>query len=700
MPVAISYTVRVNLFTRVLLVLLSFSLLPLFLVSAWVLRSNKMAKENASSFHAQLAHFGVETLEQAASDMNRALSFVQDLEEAGGKKWDEFKILQRASANPQFAILSLLGPDGKEYLRTSDNRLSSNAFEDRSSDPIVSNARSSGRVSLGSVELLGNVPVLSLAYPLEGGRILYAGYSLEGLWRRFKARRVGKSGGVFMYDGSGRPLPGQEGARPVAGMRGEKGWLDASSEDWVGAFEKSPSLGWYVSTRQPRAEAYLTEGTFRLELLAGITFLTVCVLLASAVVTKKLTMPLEELIAGARRVAHNEFQKPVRLEGWEKLRELADTFNQMMQRLKKYQEIQIDSLLAEKAKVETLVNAIPDGVALATLRGDPEYVNRQALAPLGLSASADGAGPLHARIPLEAFRDSIQRMTKKGASQELIEVRQDGHSTYYKCQVFICSHVNQGNKEPAVLYFLHDVTLQERLNAMKEEFFHSIVHDLRNPLSTIKGFLEFMVQKGMLDERANTYIPVIRQSTATLQQLIADILDAAKLESGTLTLRIEKSDTHKMLDMMQGMFGLTTEKQGKTFLAEKSGAPIEFEADRQLIERVVMNLIGNALKFTPEGGKITLTAVGVDDGRMVKFAVADTGPGIPASQIESIFEKFKQLEGEQKRAGYGLGLAICRKAVELHGGRIWAESTVGKGTTFVFKIPVKPAEATASKTTA
>ena len=112
----------------------------------------------------------------------------------------------------------------------------------------------------------------------------------------------------------------------------------------------------------------------------------------------------------------------------------------------------------------------------------------------------------------------------------------------------------------------------------------------------------------------------------------------------------------------------------------------DLTCDVRLVERVLMNLVGNAMKFTPSGGRITLTADA--KGAEIEFAVKDTGPGIPADKLDAVFEKFKQLDRDAaKRAGYGLGLSICRKIVELHGGRIWVESKVGEGSRFAFTLP-------------
>ncbi|MBI4425492.1 MAG: HAMP domain-containing histidine kinase, partial [Elusimicrobia bacterium] len=234
------------------------------------------------------------------------------------------------------------------------------------------------------------------------------------------------------------------------------------------------------------------------------------------------------------------------------------------------------------------------------------------------------------------------------------------------------------------------VTAERRLDRMKDEFFHSIVHDLRGPLGTIDGFVQIMGMGADLGaDKVQKFMAHIRSSCERLRQLVTDILDTAKIESGTLKLNLEPVPASEILERMQALYQIQGESRGIEVRFERSPAVGALVCDRSYIERVVMNLFGNSLKFTPKGGRVSL---GIREAgpSEVEFCVSDTGPGIPEDKLGVIFEKFKQLDGPAARAGYGLGLSICKKIVELHGGRIWAESKLGQGSRFLFRLPVAP----------
>jgi signal transduction histidine kinase len=222
---------------------------------------------------------------------------------------------------------------------------------------------------------------------------------------------------------------------------------------------------------------------------------------------------------------------------------------------------------------------------------------------------------------------------------------------------------------------------------MKEEFLQSIVHDLRSPLNAIEVFLQISAPSQNLSEREKKYMGYASDAARRIRNLVSDILDMAKLESGTMTLKLEPVTAASIIENMRSLYTLQAQARQVSMDFVLGNPAPEMRCDRQLIERVVMNLLGNALKFTPSGGRITLTIADAGANEE-EFSVQDTGSGIPKNSLALVFEKFKQLdEGLAARSGYGLGLTICKRVVELHGGRIWVESEEGKGSRFVFRIP-------------
>ena len=223
----------------------------------------------------------------------------------------------------------------------------------------------------------------------------------------------------------------------------------------------------------------------------------------------------------------------------------------------------------------------------------------------------------------------------------------------------------------------------------KSEFLANMSHELRTPLNAIIGFSEVLSERmfGDLNEKQDEYLKDIYASGTHLLSLINDILDLSKIEAGRMEL--ELSDFH-LPTALDSALTLVRERAGRRAIALHTNIDRqlgEIRADERKIRQVVLNLLSNAIKFTPEGGRIEVRAE--PRGGSVEVSVTDTGVGIAAEDQEAVFEEFRQVGTAAKKVeGTGLGLTLCRKFVELHGGRIWVKSQVGEGSTFTFAIPV------------
>jgi two-component system, NtrC family, sensor kinase len=233
----------------------------------------------------------------------------------------------------------------------------------------------------------------------------------------------------------------------------------------------------------------------------------------------------------------------------------------------------------------------------------------------------------------------------------------------------------------------------EAASQHKSEFLANMSHELRTPLNAIIGFSEVLTDRmfGELNEKQEEYLKDIYASGNHLLSLINDILDLSKIEAGRMEL--ELTDFH-LPTGLDNALTLVRERAGRrsitlqTSVDERLG---EIRADERKIRQVVLNLLSNAIKFTPEGGRIEVAAAPRDGS--VEVAISDTGVGIAPEDQEAVFEEFRQVGTADKKAeGTGLGLTLCRKFIELHGGRIWVKSQVGQGSTFTFTIPVRPGE--------
>ena len=232
------------------------------------------------------------------------------------------------------------------------------------------------------------------------------------------------------------------------------------------------------------------------------------------------------------------------------------------------------------------------------------------------------------------------------------------------------------------------------LDRLKSAFLANMSHELRTPLNSILGFTDVMLEglDGELTDYMNNDLRLIQKNGQHLLHLINDVLDMAKIESGRMNLHPEKFVLHELLDEVISITStLASEKNTALFIEETSDKELEIFADNTRIRQVIINLVNNAIKFTTNG-KIRIN-VTQSDGATAMITVKDTGLGIPPSHLESIFEEFSQVDTSTTRkvGGTGLGLPISRHLIEMHGGRLWAESTgvEGEGSTFFVELPIQ-----------
>ena len=226
-----------------------------------------------------------------------------------------------------------------------------------------------------------------------------------------------------------------------------------------------------------------------------------------------------------------------------------------------------------------------------------------------------------------------------------------------------------------------------RLEEMRDNLVHMIVHDLRSPLTGISGFLDLALalEKETLTEDGLDYLQTAKRSTTAVINMVSAVLDVSKMEAGEMKLHLTECDLVGIAtDLMSDMESL---KEAREMNLDAPPLPVTVVADKDLILRVIQNLLGNALKFTSSDGWIRLD-IQPDENR-VCVKVRDNGPGIPAEYQDRIFDKFGQVEARAHRQKFstGLGLTFCKLAVEAHGGSIGVESEVGKGSTFWFALP-------------
>ncbi|TMA13477.1 MAG: PAS domain S-box protein [Deltaproteobacteria bacterium] len=361
-----------------------------------------------------------------------------------------------------------------------------------------------------------------------------------------------------------------------------------------------------------------------------------------------------------------------------------------------------DEVNKDKAYIENLVENAGDAIISTDTEDRILSWNLGAEVVFGYSKEEAVGQSLAILLPpgrsteLEEIRNKV-RLTGVIRSLEVRRIRRDGRIIDASLAV---SPIR--DKDDNVIGFLHlakDVTEKKRyeqrlkeLDKMKSDFVSSVSHELGTPLTAIKGSVDNMLDGviGELNEKQIAYLTRIKSNADRLARLINDLLDLSRIEAGKIDLRPTNLSLVTLIkEVAESLRPVAAEKLISLDIASRDPAVMAW-ADRDKVTQVLMNLIGNALKFTPPHGKVTI-AVGRNGDQWVRVSVADTGPGIPTEEINKIFDKFYQIaqSGRQKTKGTGLGLTICKDLVEMQGGKIWVESESGKGSTFAFTLPAE-----------
>ena len=352
------------------------------------------------------------------------------------------------------------------------------------------------------------------------------------------------------------------------------------------------------------------------------------------------------------------------------------------------------ALRESEERFRRLSDASSDGVAI-TEDGRVREVNQAFCRMFGYDEADVIGKPVVEFSPLPAKEEIIQReMTGGEGTYETLGLRRDGG--VFDLEI-TGKTVTLGGRTARVIV-LRDISVRKEVDKLKREFVSTVSHELRSPLTSIRGALGLLEAGavGALTTRARDLVSIGRANAERLLRLIDDILDLEKIEAGKLELRLMAVDPLELarttLDGIRSMADHHHIRLRQSVVCRAS-----IQADRDRLIQVLTNLVSNAIKFSPEGESVTLSVMATERGR-VRFEVEDHGPGIQPSQRERLFQRFQQLDASDRRprGGTGLGLAISRSIVEEHGGEIGVESQPGWRTVFWFEVPVLPGSASST----
>ena len=341
-------------------------------------------------------------------------------------------------------------------------------------------------------------------------------------------------------------------------------------------------------------------------------------------------------------------------------------------------DLQLSTLDAERGRLATVLDQITDGVLIVDSQGIIQFANPaagrlfQASKPINRSITE----VIRHHQLVEAWRQCQQAREMQSETVEVPTRHQ------YLQLVAIPDQHSSGS-----LLLVQDLTRIRRLETVRRDFVSNLSHELRTPLASLKALTETL-QDGALDDppAARRFIDQIQVEVDAITQMVTELLELSRIESGRLSLDLQPVAPINLLSSASGRMQLQAERAELTLRVECADDLPNVKIDSQRLEQVLVNLVHNAIKFTKPGGEVVLEAVaGIGD---VRFVVRDTGIGIPLDDVPRIFERFYRVDKSRTGSGTGLGLSIAKHIVEAHGGKIWAESIEGQGSTIYFSIPL------------
>lgn len=402
--------------------------------------------------------------------------------------------------------------------------------------------------------------------------------------------------------------------------------------------------------------------------------------IAGYLLSKTITHPLGKLMSKARSIAAGDFGQVLEVKSDDEIGKLTETFNYMAVSLKNT----LAEISSEKSKMETILNYMTDGVVAFNLDGEIIHTNPASAKLLGVDGEIKNFQDYCTIYGFKYCLEDVLYLQSKNTTEAVLDV---GDKTI---KVYFAVFTDEEKQPEGIIAVLQDVTEQQRLEKMRREFVANVSHELRTPLTNIKSYAETLLDGAIEDrETAVRFLSVINSEADRMTWLVRDLLQLSQLDNQQMNWKFEKMSLPDLTKSIVDRMEMEAKARNQTLEFAVRGEVPDIEADYGRMEQVIFNLLGNGIKYTPEGGKISVYVGKIY--RDVYFKVVDTGIGIPESDIDRIFERFYRVDKARSRemGGTGLGLAIAKEIIEAHGGTISIRSKLGEGTEVTVRLPVK-----------
>lgn len=470
--------------------------------------------------------------------------------------------------------------------------------------------------------------------------------------------------------------PEEEG--PFVGLYYQRGVEYLTMAIRAGGHVEGQDIG-AIFLLQPLSGVYSILRDIQGTLLNATVLAVVVIIVLGLALARTITKPILEITSQAEKLAAGDFDISVRVRSRDEIGRLAEVFNYLTKELRQ----SLNAMANEKGKLEAILAYMSNGVIAFDSEGRLMHINPTALELLSL--------------PSEATADEVLAKLNLGSANDILHLAPANLELTFTepkntvLRAYLAPVMSHSEQMTGVVVVLQDMTEQSRLDQMRRDFVANVSHELRTPLTTIKSYVETLLDGAISDqELALRFLGVVNEESDRMARLVSDLLTLSTLDN----LKVRQKHAVYLDELaLEVANRLAVAAQQKDLHLEIS-LPEEVPpvlANNDEIEQVLVNIVSNAIKFTPSGGDVLLTVYA--DEQNVTTLVRDTGIGIPAEDLPRIFERFYRVDKARSRqmGGTGLGLAIAHQIIESHGGRIWAESELGQGTVIGFSLPIAAA---------
>lgn len=456
--------------------------------------------------------------------------------------------------------------------------------------------------------------------------------------------------------------------------------LSTTGDTVVGALFMKSDIEKQYSEIRDTAFIFVTAS-----LLAAAISIVVAVLVA-----RSITQPIGEMQEQAMRIARGDYSRRVTVYGKDELGQLAETFNQLGERIEETQ----DAMESERNRLDSVLSHMTDGVIATDRRGKVTSINEMAMTLLNVKGEEVIGESILELLGIE--EDYTLRKLLEKPDEMLIHRENPYRGTVILRTDFAMIRRESGFISGLVAV-MHDVTEQEKTEQERREFVSNVSHELRTPLTSMRSYIEALSEGAWKDgEIAPNFLKVTLDETDRMIRMINDLLDLSRMDSQQSNLQLEYININELVSFVLDRFDMimNNEEKGKKYRIRRDFTQRELwaEVDPDKIIQVIDNIMNNAIKYSPDGGTITVHLSETHNN--ILLSITDQGLGIPKKDLQKVFDRFYRVDKARarKQGGTGLGLAITKEVIKAHGGNIWVESQEGRGSTFYITLPYEPYE--------